>query len=142
MFGKSKTKIGHTIIGQGTAIEGELQIQGSIHIDGRIEGKLQCQGQLSIGPEGTVNGEVFAKALTIAGRFEGKAVVEGHLHLRSGAVVRGDLRYQTLEVERGASVHGKTNPLGDDLEEEVVSDDEAPPTKESVRPQSVPAGIA
>jgi cytoskeletal protein CcmA (bactofilin family) len=110
MFG-SKTKVAAaepTVIGKGAVIEGMVRVYGPVQVDGHIDGGLSAEGQVSIGPTGCVLGELTADELAVGGRIEGKVSVRNHLHVAPGAVVRGDVRYGSLEVERGGVIDGST----------------------------------
>ncbi len=116
MFGKRQQRSATvTIIAQGSIVEGTLRVKGVVQIDGTVEGTLIADGHVSVGPEGSIRGEVIADALSIGGRVEGSLQARGHLHVLSTGAVRGDARYTTLEVDRGGVMDGRasrTNEAG------------------------------
>ncbi len=123
MFGsKSKPAAEPTLIGRGAVIEGTLRAQGRIQVDGRIEGTLDVKGEVSVGPSGSVVGELHADQLAVGGNVTGKIHVRAHLHVLAGGSVRGDVRYDTLQVDRGGVIDGTTShgdvaaPAADDGE--------------------------
>jgi cytoskeletal protein CcmA (bactofilin family) len=108
MFGgKSKADAPEpTVIGKGAVIEGMVRVYGPVQVDGQIDGGLSAEGHVSIGPTGCVLGELIAEELAVGGRIEGKVSVRGHLHVAARAVVRGDVRYGSLQVDRGGVIDG------------------------------------
>jgi cytoskeletal protein CcmA (bactofilin family) len=55
-----------------------------------------------------VIGEVVAEELAVGGRVEGKVSVRDHLHVAPGGIARGEVRYGSLQVERGGVIDGST----------------------------------
>jgi cytoskeletal protein CcmA (bactofilin family) len=96
-----------TVIGQGTTIEGNLRASGRVQIDGHLKGTLEVDGQVSVGPKGSITGELIADELAIGGRVEGKVTARKHLYVAATGAVIGELCYGTLQVERGAVIDGR-----------------------------------
>ena len=46
------------MIGRGTVIEGIVRVAGRVQIDGAIDGSLVADGHVSVGPNGSILGEV------------------------------------------------------------------------------------
>jgi len=108
---KSKTSVNSaepTVIGKGTVIEGTVRITGRVQIDGKIDGTLIAEGHVSVGPEGSVLGELTAGELAVGGNVEGRVNVRGHLHVAPGGKARGEMRYGSLQVDRGGVIDGST----------------------------------
>ena len=114
MFGKKKT----TTVSQdnnlpvssgainslvtGTSIEGTINADSDIRIDGSIKGSLKCSGRVIIGQQGSVNGEIDCQNAVIEGRFDGKLQVAETLSVKETAKVTGDINTQKLMVQHGA----------------------------------------
>jgi cytoskeletal protein CcmA (bactofilin family) len=111
MFGSKSTKSSSTeptVIGKGTVIEGTVRVSGRVQVDGQIEGTLLAEGHVSVGPSGSIVGEVVADELAVGGRVEGKINVREHLHVAPKGIARGELRYGSLQVDRGGVLDGST----------------------------------
>lgn len=102
-----------TVIGAGAVIEGVVKVTGRVQLDGRVDGKLEVEGEVSIGPNGHLNGELVADQVAVGGTAEGRICVHDHLHIISSGTVRGEVRYDTLQVDRGGVLDGNT-AHGDD----------------------------
>lgn len=87
---------------QGTNIEGTIQADKDIRIDGSLQGNLHCKGKVIIGPTGFISGEVQCENAVIEGSFEGTLIVSDVLHIRETAKVEGDVTTQKLIVQPGS----------------------------------------
>ena len=134
MFGKKQT--GATIVGRGDALEGTLRIGGSLHVDGEIEGNVEAEGQVSIGPDGVVRGEIHGEDIAVAGRVEGTVVARGHLHMLSSGHIKGDATFNTLQVDRGGVIHGHTASSAERAEA-TAEDGAKKPVRSSEAPEPV-----
>ncbi len=125
MFGKKQETGGPTIIGRGDVVEGTLKVRTTLHVDGEVLGNIEAEGQVSVGPDGYVKGEVMAETVAVAGTVEGTCAARTHLHILSSGVVKGDARFQTLEVDRGGVIHGQTGSAPGDRDTEVDEEEES-----------------
>jgi len=87
---------------QGTNIEGSIQADNDIRIDGTLRGNLSCKGKVIIGPTGFITGDVQCENAVIEGRFEGVLLVSDVLHVKETAKVEGDITTQKLVVQPGS----------------------------------------
>ncbi len=86
----------------GTVIEGNINSDSDIRIDGTIKGTLNCTAKVIIGPSGYINGEIRCQNAVIEGRFEGQLEVKEKLHVRETAEIHGDVQTNILVVNAGA----------------------------------------
>ena len=61
----------HTILGKGTKFEGNITVEHSLRIDGRVKGDIKTNETLVIGKDGEVDGNVKVKNLVNAGVLKG-----------------------------------------------------------------------
>ncbi len=99
----------NTIIGKGSTISGNLDVQGSLRVDGAIKGEVKCSDLLTVGPTGLIEGEVMVKELMLGGRVTGNIKSEEKIELKNKSVVDGDIRTKSLLVEPGAKFNGNCN---------------------------------
>ena len=95
------------IIGNGTIIKGEIESNGDIRIDGRVEGVLRSNGKIVLGEKGSVEGEMYCKQADLSGRVLGKITVEELTSLKSKSRIEGELTTKQLFIEIGAIFTGK-----------------------------------
>ena len=144
MFGsKNKTSAATepTVIGRGTVIEGTVRVSGRVQVDGQIDGSLIAEGHVSVGPHGSILGEVVAHELAVGGRVEGKVSVRENLHIAPQGVCRGDVRYGSLQVDRGGVLDGST-AHGDGTNTLQTMDGEAPVSEPPAMPVRAAAGAS
>jgi len=87
---------------QGTNVEGNVQADKDIRIDGTLKGSLQCKGKVIIGPTGHIIGDVTCENAVIEGRFEGILMVGDVLHVKETAKIEGDVSTSKLVVQPGS----------------------------------------
>jgi len=87
---------------QGTSVEGNLQADKDIRIDGTLKGSLNCKGKVIIGPTGNIIGDITCENAVIEGRFEGILIVGDVLHVKETAKIEGDVSTQKLIVQPGS----------------------------------------
>lgn len=106
MFKRSADKpLGEpTVVGRGSRIAGSLRVKGRVQIDGEVEGHVFSDGHVSIGPSGSVIGELSAAELVVGGRIEGTVRVAGTLHVVNGGCAIGVLQYSSIQVDRGGAL--------------------------------------
>ena len=96
------------MISQGIRIKGEVTGSEDLFIDGHLEGKLNLtNSKLTIGPNGEVKADVFAREVVVLGRVDGKIVGRERIQLGSTGNVAGDLQTERLAIEDGAILRGK-----------------------------------
>ena len=103
--------IASSVLGSGTRLQGTLQVEESIRIDGRLEGTIeQSDGKdhwVIIGPTSEIIGDIHAQNVRVAGKIIGNINASGNVELANGAEVRGNIKHNAITVEPGASVHGQ-----------------------------------
>lgn len=94
------------IISAMSRLEGSIETEGTLIVDGSVTGKIKCNS-LEIVAEGRVDAEVDAEEASVAGNFEGRMLCSGRLTIRSTGRVVGDIFYGTLAIELGGLLDGK-----------------------------------
>jgi len=108
---------------QGTNIEGSVQADKDIRIDGSLRGNLNCKGKVIIGPTGFVSGDVQCENAVIEGRFEGVLLVTDILHVKETARIEGDVTTQKLVVQPGSVFNVKCK-MGNSSSRKVSLDED------------------
>jgi len=99
-----------TLIAAGTAIKGDVQFSGRLHVDGKIEGAIRgdgAQAMLTLSAHAMITGEVQAPHIVIDGAITGDVTASERLELASNARVEGNVYYKVLEMSAGAQINGK-----------------------------------
>jgi cytoskeletal protein CcmA (bactofilin family) len=101
-----------TIISNGVKIEGKVSSTGSIRVDGTLQGDLNAKGNVTVGEQGSITGEIIANMVTIGGNVIGTVNAKDKLVLEAKCVLKGDVITKVLAIEAGAKFDGKSN-MGD-----------------------------
>jgi cytoskeletal protein CcmA (bactofilin family) len=100
-----------TVIGQGTAITGDVHFAGGLHLDGMIRGKVSGEADsrstLTVSEQGTVEGDVRVENLILNGTVTGDVYASERVELATNARVSGTVYYRLLEMAMGAEVNGQ-----------------------------------
>lgn len=115
MFGKKAkdAQVGgiDCLISAKTRIQGDIQFDGGLRVDGKIIGNLSAvdakTGTLVLSEQGVLEGEVRVAHAVINGTIVGTVHVHERVELQSKARITGDMYYRTLEMHPGAVVDGR-----------------------------------
>ena len=95
------------MLGPGTRFVGELSGDEDIVVNGRLEGTIRVDRKVSIGPEGTVQGEIHARQVVVGGRVNGDVHASERAELTSSAVVEGGVHAPKVVISEGARLEGR-----------------------------------
>ena len=95
------------VIGPKITFKGELSGEEDLLIQGTVEGTVDLKGHnLTVGPQGHVKANLFAKSITIEGTVEGDLVGQERIAIKSSSNVRGNLIADRVTLEDGAKFRG------------------------------------
>ena len=98
--GQEKTAVN---IGKSVVIKGELNGSEDLTIEGQVEGKIELrQNVLTIGPNGRIKAQVFAKAVIILGEVTGNVTASEKVDIRDNGSVDGDIASPRVAIAEGA----------------------------------------
>lgn len=95
-----------TVIGTGVEVEGALGSAGDITIDGHVKGDVTAGGNITIGVNGEVKGNLSGINIVIAGHITGHVVASGETHLTETCKLKGDITTQLIAIDSGANFLG------------------------------------
>jgi cytoskeletal protein CcmA (bactofilin family) len=94
-------------IGKSVVIKGELSGSEDLTIEGQVEGKIELRGNvLTIGPNGKIKAQVFAKAVIVLGEVIGNVTASEKVDIRDNGSVDGDLISPRVAIAEGAHFRG------------------------------------
>lgn len=101
---------GSARIGKSVVICGEVKGSEDLIVDGRVEGTVTLtESRLTIGPNASVQADLFARDVLILGKVQGNVVASGRVELRAGCSVEGNISASRLAVEDNAVFRGKVD---------------------------------
>jgi cytoskeletal protein CcmA (bactofilin family) len=94
-------------IGKSVIIKGELNGSEDLTIEGQVEGKIELrQNVLTIGPNGKIKAQVFAKSVIILGEVTGNVTATEKVDIRDNGSVDGDIAAPRVAIAEGAHFRG------------------------------------
>jgi len=94
-------------IGKSVIIKGELSGSEDLTIEGQVEGKIELrQNILTIGPNGKIKAQVFAKTVVVQGEVTGNITATERVDIRDAGSVDGDLSAPRVAIADGAHFRG------------------------------------
>ncbi len=125
-------------IGKSVVVKGELSGSEDLYLDGEVEGSIELRSHsLTIGPNGRVRANVYAKDVVIHGKVEGNVRGSDRVELRKTAVLNGDIATQRIVIEDGAFFKGSI-----DIQKPEVKAEPAKAATVSTPAPSAPAHAA
>lgn len=95
------------IIQHSTQIEGNIQCNGDLRLDGIIKGNVNITGRLVMGHDAIIEGQIECENAEISGKIKGDIKVKETLHLKKHCVLEGDIYTKKLIIENEAVFNGK-----------------------------------
>jgi cytoskeletal protein CcmA (bactofilin family) len=94
-------------IGKSVVIKGELNGSEDLTIEGQVEGKIELrQNVLTIGPNGKIKAQLFAKSVIILGEVTGNVTATEKVDIRDNGSVDGDIASPRVAIAEGAHFRG------------------------------------
>jgi cytoskeletal protein CcmA (bactofilin family) len=94
-------------IGKSVVIKGELNGSEDLTIEGHVEGTIQLRDHvLTIGPNGRIKAQVFAKAVIVLGEVTGNVTASDKVDIRDNGSVDGDIISPRVAIAEGAHFRG------------------------------------
>jgi cytoskeletal protein CcmA (bactofilin family) len=107
---KSQNERGVVNIGKSVVIKGELNGSEDLTIEGHVEGKIELREHvLTIGPNGKIKAELFAKAVVVLGEVKGNITATEKVDIRENGAVDGDITAPRVAIAEGAHFRGSVD---------------------------------
>lgn len=107
---KNPAKGENTVIGAGTVINGGITSDAMVvRIDGKVDGEILSKGEIIVGTDGIILGNVDAASVVVGGEIKGNVKATVRLELESGAKLTGDVKTPLLAVSETAVLQGSVS---------------------------------
>ena len=97
---------GLSILAAGTRITGELETDGVLRVEGKVEGNLRALGQVLVGTGGVVEGDIVTREAIIGGQVRGQILADISVTVQAAGAIDGDITTPRIVVEEGGTVNG------------------------------------
>jgi len=124
----------NTILGHGSAISGDIKVNGFVRIDGDIDGNLETDGNVIIGEKARIRGNVTSKSIIIGGIIVGNVHAEESIKLLPDSIIIGDIISHKVQIADTAVFHGHCISIKND-------DDYKSASQEYLQSQAIKAKV-
>lgn len=108
------------VIGRSIKINGDLSGDEDIRIEGDVSGTIQLKNSsLTIGKEGKIKADVYAKSIAVDGTMEGDLYASERITIRMNARVAGNVTAPRISIEDGAKFKGSVEMDQDSVDKAV-----------------------
>jgi cytoskeletal protein CcmA (bactofilin family) len=113
----------NSIIGEGTTLHGDFNLNGLLRIDGNFSGTVQTSGRVLIGKHGSAQCRIVAGTVVIGGKVKGEIIATERVTLLSTGVLIGNIVTPRLIIEEGVVFDGKCEIVEDKNKLEKLKQD-------------------
>lgn len=96
----------NSIIGEGTTLRGDFDLNGLLRIDGKFFGKVKTNGKVLVGKNGFAESTIIAGTVVIGGRVKGDIIATEKITLLSTGELNGNIKTPRLIIEEGVIFDG------------------------------------
>jgi cytoskeletal protein CcmA (bactofilin family) len=130
----------HVNIGKSVVIKGELSGSEDLTIEGNVEGRIELkENVLTIGPNGKIRAEVFAKAVIVLGEVTGNVTASEKVDIRDNGSVDGDITSPRVAIAEGAHFRGSVDMQRGGTKGTAAAKPAATPAAAPATPAAAPA---
>jgi cytoskeletal protein CcmA (bactofilin family) len=128
-------------IGKSVVIKGELNGSEDLTIEGHVEGTIQLRDHvLTIGPNGRIKAQVFAKSVIVLGEVTGNVTASDKVDIRDNGSVDGDIISPRVAIAEGAHFRGSVDMQRKGGAPQAQGSKPEPAKSEAKPQQNQPAG--
>lgn len=90
-----------------TTFTGDIETMGGVRVDGAVKGNVKAGGDITIGADGKIEGNVSVGNANIAGEIIGNLTSSGTVQMLSGSRLVGDMSAMSFAIEQGGYFKGQ-----------------------------------
>lgn len=95
-----------SIIAAGMTVSGDIDSNGVVKVEGRVEGSIRSARQVLVGRQGAVRGDIDTREAIIGGSVEGTITGSERVEIQATAQVSGDVVTRTIVIAEGGKING------------------------------------
>lgn len=95
-----------SIIAAGMRIHGDIDTDGVVKIEGRVEGTVRAGRQVLVGRQGEVHGDIITAEAVLGGRVQGKVHGSERVEVQGTSTIIGDIETKAIQVIEGGRING------------------------------------
>ncbi|MEP6692061.1 MAG: polymer-forming cytoskeletal protein, partial [Gemmatimonadaceae bacterium] len=95
-----------SIIAAGMIITGDIETDGVVKIEGRVDGAIKAARQVLVGRQGEVHGDITTREAVVGGTVHGTINAAERLEVQSTSLIVGDINTRAIAVVEGGRISG------------------------------------
>lgn len=99
-------------VGPTSTLAGTLRSDGGVRVDGVFEGIIEVAGNVVVGPDGRVTGDITGRNITVGGVVHGNIDGTGQLQILATGQVIGDISVASVMIDEGGVFQGTSRLRG------------------------------
>jgi len=100
-----------SLLSKKVKIEGDIQGNEDLHVEGHFKGSIKITGDIFIGPTGIVEADIEADNIIVQGQISGNVLARKQLQLQSSGRLLGDCAALTIDIKEGALFEGRSKMI-------------------------------
>jgi cytoskeletal protein CcmA (bactofilin family) len=101
------TGAGYSVLDAQLTVRGDIDTEGTLRVDGRLDGSIRRADIVVIGEGATVVGDISAREVIVGGSVQGNVTATTRIELQPSAVVTGDIDAGAIMIQEGCVVQGR-----------------------------------
>jgi cytoskeletal protein CcmA (bactofilin family) len=113
-----------TFLGADSRIEGTIEFQGTIRMDGRVKGRILSNGgTLIVGEKAVIHADIRVDSIIVMGEINGTIDAQKKVEVYPPGRVNGDIEARVISIEPGGVFTGNCSmkPKPDPIEKPAGS---------------------
>ncbi len=120
---KKRSESISTFLGLNSNIEGTIEFQGVIRLDGNVKGKIYSEnGTVIVGEKAVIDADILVDGAVIMGEVNGTVDAREKIEVYSPGRVNGDINAPMITIDSGATFNGKCGMKAREMASKVFTD--------------------
>ena len=99
--------VGFSVLDAPMIIHGDIETEGSLRIDGKMEGSIIRADVVVLGKDASIVGDITAREVIVGGIVHGNIRASSRAELLASATVEGNIDAAVIRIHEGGSVQGR-----------------------------------
>jgi len=97
-----------TFLGADASVEGTIEFQGTIRLDGRVKGQISSTGgTLIVGEKAVIEADIRVSSIIVMGEIRGSIDARERVEVYPPGRVNGDIEAGVVSIEPGGFFNGR-----------------------------------
>ncbi len=110
-MGTGKTTGTTSLLSKKVKIEGDIQGDEDLRVEGHFKGTIKVVGDLYVGQSGVVLADIEADNIVVQGQVTGNVLARNQLEIQSSGQLLGDCTAKSIDIREGAIFEGRSSML-------------------------------